>query len=142
MSTNSGPGRLMYCCLSILSAGAVVASGTIGAATTVAVELLLRHPAPQVQPPPPPAPQPVRKRKKLTVLSMENCPWCDKLRTAMNEQGVRDALEDYEVAEVKGQASPSGYPTMVVTDGSGKELGRHPGYMEPAKLAKWLRSFR
>ncbi len=82
-------------------------------------------------------------KNALYVFEEDNCPWCEKEKTALKAAD----LSSFAVSEINSWAkatlwSVHAYPTLVVVDPSGKELSRHEGYLDPHALEAWLHNYK
>lgn len=128
--------RPMLLCL--LAAGALILFATGG--TQFAPPPI----APAVPRIPIPAPSPTVRT--LLVFTTSGCSPCAKLKTALADPEVQNALTagGWNLQEVTSKVRAktyrvSGYPTTIA-EVAGQEKGRRSGYMAPAELAAWIRT--
>lgn len=87
--------------------------------------------------------------RKLIRVSATWCNPCRQLVQALADTRVGRALSGFTRVDVdldsqRAQADAlkvSGVPTLIVTDGAGRELARRSGYVPPEELERWLAEF-
>lgn len=95
-----------------------------------------------------PAFRPAPGRRFIRV-SAAWCKPCQQLAAALADLRVGRALSGFTRTDVdldsqRAQAQAlqvTGVPTLIVTDGAGRELARRSGYVPPEELERWLAEF-
>src|SRR5437763_17122836 len=76
---------------------------------------------------PPPAQEQAPQRRVLHFFTTTPCAWCERMKVVLQDPAVRAALAPYELHENSNpnaarQYGVEGYPTFIITDGSGHVL--------------------
>ena len=88
--------------------------------------------------------------KTFVLVEESYCPWCSRFKQrVLSDNEVQQALHSYKKVTImknnwnqEGIAHVRFVPTIIITDGNRKVLGRHDGYADKEEFLNFLKNIQ